>query len=1326
MAESKNILNIPYDKQATQDEIISPNFNAGNIRLKCKINDFCPMLQGRWADYGLVYDENTLQMFTDDMRKSVMAVPGTAGIFPPIDLVYRNVYLMFDVPPGESSQSGPDIGTTGVVYYDSGRGFLGGFKTIDGEFPFVPYFEDQLFIVSPPLDTSGNPSTDAALVPLRPDEYESFVPQNINPDISNDLMSVRAQMSSRWEYMTISKPTDDETIGGIPYHSYIPYGLDDISENNLKLTPVLATQTGESARQGLIKIPMQVASPSIENKDLGQLLEFSKGVGQSLFQSSNLSIKHFMRKWTLIKHTPLFDGEDFFIEFREITFFKENTLFNPEFVIIINLDDRLNQYAIHISAGKQPKFTLRIYEPNDNVFTENSLMGETVLSTYDLVPPQDIFNQKELRVMVRNHLGKMIITFSGHENLPWIITQTRGKTQNPQELPILMTGGRIAVSGTGIQCGFLFGPIQYKGLAALEFPPPVKKEQNTFESAAKETGAKGTVSDTNTSGMISTTISDLSGYTEVENEDGTVSLIETNAPVKKTANKGNVGELLQQTDRKQLNDILNKNTVFVPPVNLAYQKQPFELLSKGISGNYVVLSANEFGLSFDSQNGLADVDFHNFVKQHRDHGFYTCDAQIMVEPFFGEVRRHWYNQDFVLRTIQTGRESKIKLSQIFTESSANDLIAFYVGVNLVTGSHIFRDDVKNALDKNASLEDYYSFQEILNGQYTDFKQDFVNIIENLLANLQDFYLDIVPQNQQSQEIQKNKDKIYKVLTDLIVPPITDLDENMVEIVKTALYDAAFSEWASFLSVTQLEGWTNLFFGDSFYHPLEDSPVVKKIREDFRTIERFQAGVEVIKAQRLPMLMAPKKYELKYCKPSILPLIRLVSVPSYQSAWPKSLTSKLTNLQDLILSYNESWTEQDFHTIEHTGTIKFLVGNTLPSAMQQSANVLKGLVNRAFYIEVWATYDPVTTSLTQKEINFLSQEQINALILQKYAQPCNYTRLLSGDYKLFTGICYGGDIAQEPGVQTMTCKIMDYSQILKHGLFFNSPFFDGMFDVAATFEILMLAGLRDDEGGPSSLIKQYARSLGGISVPVQNPSGRKSASFQYALPFNYDRLQNPMFRRKDGDKFWDALRQFVQIAGKVMYFDQYGLFHFDNSILDVIYQEKPPYGPIMWKYITKKHHPKTGKLQVGQYVFNMMERKSAMEDVHNDIHMISTTPNFEIMILHDRNWESITNPDSEGFLGYIRTAYQTEGMFGNEQSFRKTLQMYKRLFKPPKVVRFESYGLPVMPYDIITLDGQLLFVTSVTSDIIADENKWWQTIEAEWWNNADSINDLLPI
>jgi hypothetical protein len=152
--------------------------------------------------------------------------------------------------------------------------------------------------------------------------------------------------------------------------------------------------------------------------------------------------------------------------------------------------------------------------------------------------------------------------------------------------------------------------------------------------------------------------------------------------------------------------------------------------------------------------------------------------------------------------------------------------------------------------------------------------------------------------------------------------------------------------------------------------------------------------------------------LEQCKTPIATIIRLVSEPTQNDAWP----TKEIDASDLIMSYNESWSSSDFSKMEHTGTIRFLVNKGQKNDdLRKSVEALR---NKAFYIKVEAGYD-----------------------------GCNYPRL-DGLKRMITGISYGGVISEKAGERTMECKIYDYTKVLEQALIFNSPFFDGVRDINA--------------------------------------------------------------------------------------------------------------------------------------------------------------------------------------------------------------------------------------------------------------------------------------
>jgi len=425
-----------------------------------------------------------------------------------------------------------------------------------------------------------------------------------------------------------------------------------------------------------------------------------------------------------------------------------------------------------------------------------------------------------------------------------------------------------------------------------------------------------------------------------------------------------------------------------------------------------------------------------------------------------------------------------------------------------------------------------------------------------------------------------------------------------------------------------------------------------------------------------------------CKTPILTTLRLLTLPDKVDAWAPNPI----DVSDYVLSFSDNWSAQDFHSIDHTGSIKFLITDS--TIGNETAERLLNFRNKAFYIEVWAGYGEYR--------NFNSITTNNA---------CNYTRI-PDLYKMFTGICYGGTVEQKAGIMTMECNIADYMKILENQYFFNSPWFDGVRDLNAVYKIISMAGFKDNQmydPGYLSRISSEHRESDYIRAAI--PDGRLFKAIPYALPASYQRLEQSYLKYEDGKSYLEGIKDIAQKSGKIIFFDALGMFHYESLSFDTyIYgnaDERDIEALTLW-YYTKFPN------KFGQLCFDTLIVESAVEDVINNIHLMTTTPNHEMVILDDVNFDSIHNPNSEGFLGYRKTYAQIDGIFGNKRSLLGLASHYSKLYRPPVVCRFESYGLPIRALDIAMIEEQPLILTEVSSTLDPQENKWWQTLVGEWY------------
>lgn len=444
-----------------------------------------------------------------------------------------------------------------------------------------------------------------------------------------------------------------------------------------------------------------------------------------------------------------------------------------------------------------------------------------------------------------------------------------------------------------------------------------------------------------------------------------------------------------------------------------------------------------------------------------------------------------------------------------------------------------------------------------------------------------------------------------------------------------------------------------------------------------------------------------------CITPVLTTIRLEADPNDVPRWSVAAH----DVSEHVLEFSDCWSAQDFFKIEHSGTIKFLLNEGAKYTNNQT-EYLFSLADKAFYIEIWARYrDPNSN-----------------------ANGCNYS-LEKGFYKLFTGIVFGGTINWEMGSLVMDCQINDYSKILQDMLFFNSPFYDGVRDINAVNEILRMAGFRNTSNDdPGILVKKFSQYQDQQMHFGIGPDGRLVPVGIYILPSAYSKLSQPFFKFNDGDKFYDAIMKMAQRGGKCFFFDSFGVAHyesyFDFSVVGVmsgIDKEmlggKPPEcvnGKVtdnseqvqgqdlaLWWYTTNPNY------SIGQMAYNSVRYQRAVSDVYNHVKIMTNTPDFEIIFADDLDWASTDDPSQEGFIGYLKTVFQKDGIFGSMEAARNIINFYKAMRRPPLVINFESYGLPVRALDTIVFDGQLARIMKVDSTINPKENKWWNNIEAEW-------------
>lgn len=446
----------------------------------------------------------------------------------------------------------------------------------------------------------------------------------------------------------------------------------------------------------------------------------------------------------------------------------------------------------------------------------------------------------------------------------------------------------------------------------------------------------------------------------------------------------------------------------------------------------------------------------------------------------------------------------------------------------------------------------------------------------------------------------------------------------------------------------------------------------------------------------------------------------------------------------VLSFNANWGFTDNIKVEHSGSIKFLINIGAMTGSQASnpgtadaiqscdasgsdpysidqSRYLVALTDKTFYLRIYAWW----------EGGYMDCNIAGC--------PCKKNNLSGGDKTVvFTGLVHGGQVTVEAGKRVMECQLLDYWKILQDSQFLNSPFFDGMRDFNAAYEILQSAGFSDQGGDrwpPAGFIRDCANNPSGI---VQgNSNGEFYWIRDYALPSSFDQLQSPILKFADGSKLEEGLIQIAKFGGKMVFFDRYGVFRMQGRPDQYFCNpNNPAFSPRCSFYASPKDIPGQACTQYDAISINAYSYKRVVADVPNEIHIISATPDGALIIGSDVNLASKYDPNAEGYTGYTKRLLQMNGIFGSEAAVTKLMKYYSGFYRPPVILNWESMGIPhLMAGDTVTFTGLQLddafppatrsqfvstasntttvYITSMTTEMDAATNKWTNKYEGEW-------------
>ncbi|MBD3228767.1 MAG: hypothetical protein GF329_11330, partial [Candidatus Lokiarchaeota archaeon] len=95
--EGEKVTDIPADKHTRGGQHVNEaNWNAGILKIRCLINEYCPFEATPYMDLGLVFNSQTIMSAPDYIRNHLSAVSGENGIFLKEKHFYHSQYLYVD------------------------------------------------------------------------------------------------------------------------------------------------------------------------------------------------------------------------------------------------------------------------------------------------------------------------------------------------------------------------------------------------------------------------------------------------------------------------------------------------------------------------------------------------------------------------------------------------------------------------------------------------------------------------------------------------------------------------------------------------------------------------------------------------------------------------------------------------------------------------------------------------------------------------------------------------------------------------------------------------------------------------------------------------------------------------------------------------------------------------------------------------------------------------------------------------------------------------------------------------------------------------------
>lgn len=451
-----------------------------------------------------------------------------------------------------------------------------------------------------------------------------------------------------------------------------------------------------------------------------------------------------------------------------------------------------------------------------------------------------------------------------------------------------------------------------------------------------------------------------------------------------------------------------------------------------------------------------------------------------------------------------------------------------------------------------------------------------------------------------------------------------------------------------------------------------------------------------------------------------------------------------DISDLITSITDSWSSENFFSINHEMTIRAYVPLGVPSGgdpslQSQAQNIdlhakgqqLLSLLDKSFYITVSYWWD-----------NGIGKRDAVGNLINRGGPPASSDLLIQ-----MTGVVFDTKVERSVNKIFMEFKVSDYMSVLKKQLIFNSPFFDGVSDVQAAYDLMRQAHFDDNRQSQGGVIDR--RPLGFLQNVIDNGhyndnpfiyNGEKSTVKRFDLPGTYATISNPAVRFENGDSYELALQKLAQMASKCLYFDRWGVLRYENiPAIEAAFSSanRESFTPV-YEFRTTPFNLSTDptegqtvdnrftfnpKKHAAHLVYNTITYNRSIEDCVNQIVLMSASSSIKLadgrsvggfIIEGYTFFDQIWDPTAEGFLGFRKPFYQSNGVFGGIEGIQHGLLHYAKMKFPPATMSFETYGVPgLKALDVISLDDNLYYITEISHEIDPETNNWWMTVSGEW-------------